>query len=43
MNHSRRKRMQNKLGYSACQVAAIMCQERRNCVKKRKKRASKTA
>jgi hypothetical protein len=42
MNHSRRKRMKNKLGGSSTFICAVMCQEKRNCSKKRKKRAAKT-
>lgn len=43
MNHARRKMMQRKLGKSSTFVCAVMCQEKRNCPKKRKKRAAKTA
>ena len=38
VNQSKRKRMANKLGYTATRIAAIMCQERRNCVKKKRKK-----
>lgn len=38
MNIRRRKRMQAKLGYNSCRIAAIMCQERRNCQKKRRRK-----
>lgn len=40
--HRRRKRMQRKLGYNSCRVGAIMCQEKRNC-SKRKRYATTTA
>lgn len=38
MNQRKRKRMQSKLAYSSCRVAAIMCREKRNCQKIKRKR-----